>query len=453
LTDKESKLKEVRLKVGEGIAGWVAKERKVRIVNDIKEESYWARKTDDKIDFRTKSVLAVPLVYKDKLLGVVEAVNKKAGPFLQEDADVLSAFAAQSAVSIENARLFENLREEKEKIEAVFSQMSDGAVFYDENGRKLLYNNSAQKLLGHENIIKETVFDMFSDFDKDESLALAIAAKDKFVELEMQRTKGKTLYLSCVISRIFDSNNKIIGSILIFRDTTSDKKENLLKANFLSLVSHKLKTPLVSIIGYGPLLLSEKALSDFQRKAIESIYRQGVHLSNLVDKLLYYSLIEGEKLSLVKGKKHFNDIIERALANLRPNFETISVELKIDDAIKNLPMIDMDSEKIEVALRNILENAVKFNTNENKKVEVAAMEQDGLAGLVVKDNGPGIPPEIIDKIFDAFFTTKSTGSGLGLAICAQMIRNHNGRLEAMSGTGEGATFVLTLPSSEKSLDS
>ena len=155
LGENESELKTIRLKAGEGIAGWVAKNRKTQVVNDVATDPRWVKHTDQKIKFRTRSIIAAPLVYKNELLGVVEAINKRDGHFsAEEDAGILEAFAAQAAVSIENARIFESLQEAKEKVEAVFSQMFDGAVLVDGKGSKIFFNESAGKLLGSENTSK-----------------------------------------------------------------------------------------------------------------------------------------------------------------------------------------------------------------------------------------------------------------------------------------------------------
>ncbi|MHB9155519.1 MAG: GAF domain-containing protein, partial [Endomicrobiales bacterium] len=157
LTEKESQLKQIRLKRGEGIAGCVAAERKALVVNDVTADGRWTSRADSSTRFTTRSVLAVPMLYQGRLLGVVEAINKRTGPFTPEDTGVLEAFAAQAAVAVENARNFERLQEEKDKIEAVFSQMSDGALFIGREGNKLLSNAAAARLLGTENLSRGTL--------------------------------------------------------------------------------------------------------------------------------------------------------------------------------------------------------------------------------------------------------------------------------------------------------
>ncbi|MBN1621254.1 MAG: GAF domain-containing protein [Endomicrobiales bacterium] len=451
LTEKESELKEVRLKLSEGIAGLVARERKPRIVNDIKEEPRWTQRTDDKIDFKTKSLLAVPLVYKGNLLGVVESVNKKEGKFTDEDVDVLEAFAAQAAVSIENARLFNNLEEEKDKIEAVFSQMSDGAIFFNSKGAKLFSNNQAERLLGSEYIEKSNVTEVFKEFKVEPSIEAILKSDKDFISVEFHRSENKTLYLSGGVSKILDENKNIQGFIIVFRDTTAEKKEELVKRNFLSLISHKLKTPLVTITGYGPLLLGDPKLDDFQKKAVSSIQKQGQHLANLVEKLLDYTMVESGPIVLKKEDADLFEIVKKSVSSLKPYIEQNSAEVFISEDVKSLPKIKIDKIKIESVIKNLLENGIKFNSGKDKKVEVKALQKNGFIGISMEDNGPGIPPEEREKIFnkfyqiEEFFTGQVEGAGLGLALTKQILEAHGGKIELESSMGKGSKFRFLLP--------
>ncbi|MCB4790363.1 MAG: GAF domain-containing protein [Elusimicrobia bacterium] len=451
LTEKESRLKEVRLKIGEGIAGWVAKEKKSKIANNLPGESHWTAKTDDKIDFKTRSILAVPLLYKEVLLGVVEAINKKNGEFIPEDAAVLEAFAAQAAVSIENAKLFANLTEEKEKIEAMFSQMSDGAIFFAVNGQKLLVNQKADNLIGLENTGKRYILDIFADFTVTPSISEILKSDQKSTSAEFLRSIGKPLYLSGTFNKIMDHNGNMNGILLVFNDVTVERKETMLKRDFISLVSHKLRTPLVAIIGYCPLLLQDKNLNDFHKKAVSSIQRQGNHLARLVDKLINFTLIENDSLNLLKMVYSFKLVAEKAVSNLKEYIEQESADVTINEDVGLMPDLKMDADKIEAVIRNLTENAIKFNGKADKKVEVKAYENAGFFGLAIKDNGPGIPSEERTKIFDKFyqieenFTGQVEGAGLGLNFVKKIIEAHGGKVGVDSQIGNGSTFYFLLP--------
>lgn len=451
LGDKEQELKKLRLKLGEGIAGCAAKERKTLIVNDVTSDKRWAKNADAKTQFKTRSVLAVPLLYKENLLGVIEAINKKDREFSSEDAKILEAFAAQAAVSIENARIFERLEQEKGKIEAIFGQMSDGAIFVDSSGKKVMANQSAEKLLGIENIEKNMISDILSDFSSTIQLSDILCSGEKVISAEFSRTKDKSLYLQCVVSRISDSKGNALGSIFIFRDTTSDKKESFLKTNFLSLISHKLRTPLVSITGYSQMLSDDVSLDEFHKKAAVSINRQGKRLAGLMDKLLYFTMAENEKLNLGSGTTLFSQIADKAISVLYDYIKESSADVVIDEKVKVLPGIKMDYEKMEIVLRNLIENAIKFNKSGKKNVRIEPVNKDNFIGLAVIDNGPGIPPEERDKIFQKFyqiedsFTGQVEGPGLGLSLVKHIVEAHKGYVGVESAFGKGSKFYFLLP--------
>jgi len=146
---KGEKLRQMRLKLGQGIAGWVAREGKPLVVANARRDSRFLRKADEITKFRTKSILCVPLRIKERIIGVIEAINELTrGHFVDKDREIFEAFASQAAIAIENARLFHNLKQEKEKIEEVFSGMGDGAVVTDAQLNLVMLNSFAKNLLG-----------------------------------------------------------------------------------------------------------------------------------------------------------------------------------------------------------------------------------------------------------------------------------------------------------------
>jgi signal transduction histidine kinase len=128
---------------------------------------------------------------------------------------------------------------------------------------------------------------------------------------------------------------------------------------------------------------------------------------------------------------------------------SVRVNYKLEPQI---PRVWADGQQIRQVLLNVIRNALQ-EMPKGGALTFESSEHAGEVQLAVHDTGPGIAPENLDKIFEAFFTTKPSGSGLGLAICAQIMRNHNGRLDAYSRGKDGATFVMSLPAAQKGLDS
>ena len=203
LGEKNNEIKTIRLKMGEGIAGWVAQNKKPAVVNDVAHDARWTQKADDKTSFKTKAILAVPLLAKGRVVGVIEAINRLDNqPFSEDDLKIFEAFASQAAVAIENAQLFEDIKEEKEKIETVFSEMSDGAIMIDEVGKTVLYNRGACRLLGvgDKEYLRQSVDEMLKDFTIRPSMQDIMKRQEKVFPISMSRQKGKMLELQGVIN-------------------------------------------------------------------------------------------------------------------------------------------------------------------------------------------------------------------------------------------------------------
>lgn len=451
LGEQESQLKQIRLAIGEGIAGSAAREQKALIVNDAPRDTRWASNADNRTRFQTRSVLAVPLIYRGQLLGVLEAINKKNGDFTPEDAQLLEMFAAQAAVSLENARMFERLEEEKEKIQALFTQMSDGALFIDARGKKLFANHSAEKLLGSEHLAQGSLQDILAGFEATPPVNALLSGNDACTVFSFSRQGDKPLFLEGVASRIFRIEGGVLGFLFVFRDATEERKESMVKKNFLSLMSHKLKTPLVAITGYGPLLLEDDTLSDFHKKAIASIHRQGMHLAGLVDKLLFFSMLESEHMGLAREQVGLGTIAADAITALKAYCEEKQATVTVDLGVARLPPLLVDRGKMEAALRNLIENAIKFNPHDNRRVEITGSCASGSVVLNVADNGPGIPPEERERVFQKFyqiekdFTGQVEGTGLGLSLVKRIVEAHGGSVRLQSVVGQGSTFSIMLP--------
>ncbi len=449
----------IRLKMGQGIVGVTAQEGKPQIVNDVSQDPRWSRKVDKDSGFVTRSILAVPVLLKGRLIGVVEAINKVEGIFTPRDVRIFEAFAAQAAVAIDNARLFASLSEEKAKLSTLFDEMTDAAVLCDGEGKVLLANGAARKFFpggGGEGFSLE---EAFAGLDVSPSLVSVLHAPGGTAAFEAVRKAPQLLVLSGTASRLEHagiSGSGPAGSacVLVFRDETEARREEGLKRSFLSLISHKLKTPLVSINGYGQLLEEEfqgKAGAEVHAMAAHTISEQGAKLSELVDRLLDFTVLEGldstessPRLFAVEG--FFSEVV----TGMEPWLKAHSGEAQVE-ACAGLQAYG-DPALLKEALRSLIENAVKFTPSAPKAVFLAAARTpEGEVELRVRDTGPGIPPEERDKIFQKFyqidssFTGQVEGWGLGLALVKAIAQKHGGTVRLESAPGSGSTFILALP--------
>ncbi len=457
LGDAGKQLKTIRLKVGEGIAGWVAQERKPQIVNDPANDPRWARKADDKTKFVTRSILCVPMLYQGQLLGVVQAINKVGDGFTADDQVILESFASQTAVAIQNARLFSSLRQEKEKVDTIFSQMAEGAVFSDDRGDVMIANPAAMRLLNWsgEKGAANNLWQTLRGYTMSLSVDAILSSRGTEHLFEASRQEGKSLILAGLTKRILSDKQELIGHLTILRDVTLEKKEEKLKRDFLSLMSHKLKTPLVAITGYTPILLEDEAMlgkNPFFKKAISAIHTQGIHLKQLVEKLISFSLIEAEEMRVARKNHNAKKLIEEIVSGMKSVLEGQKVQVSLDPSLDSIPEIVVDFDMFREIMKGLIENAAKFNPKPEKKVAISAKKGDGEVVLTVSDNGRGIPSEEFEKIFQKFyqieesFTGQVEGAGLGLALVKRLVEVHEGRITLESKMGEGSAFHVHFPS-------
>lgn len=456
----KEQVKQIRLKVGEGIAGWVAKERKPLIVNDVAKDPRFTGKVDASTSFKTRAILAVPLLSKGDLVGVVEAINKEGGqPFTEVDQEIFSAFASQAAVAIQNARLFSDIRREREKLSTVFGAMSDGVLLLDGESRVLLANAACGRLLGsvaEKAAGKSFAQDLLADFEATPALSQPLAFADRVTRVALKRKTGKDFYLGAVIRRLGSDDGGKEGWIVILRDETDSRLEGRLKQSFLSVVSHKLKTPLTAIIGYAPALLEgNDNMSDFQKKAVTTIAEQGSNLAGLVDKLLRFTIVESDSITRNPTDLPLSDLVSESLDALEAFRKTNDVKVTVDPSVGKAPPIRADRQLMLEAVRNVLENAMKFHDKPSKEVTVMAEVSPSAATLKIRDNGVGIPPEDKEKVFQKFyqvenhFTGQIPGAGLGLALCRKVVTALGGHVRIDSEIGKGTTVSLTLPLAKK----
>ncbi len=454
-------VKQIRLKVGEGIAGWVANERRPLIVNDVSQDKRFSGKADKSTSFKTKSILAVPLLAKGRLVGVVEALNKEMnGIFSDQDREAFEVFASQAAVAIENARLFSEVTREREKLHTVFAQMSDGVILLDFAARVLLINDAASRLLGMPREKAEgNVFDdkLLTGFQFSVPLAEVIASKNKVTEIDITRRAVKDLTLGALVMRLApDDHGQENGFLVMLRDLTEERRGEMLKRNFLSLISHKLKTPLTVILGYAPMLrMQTDNLNDAQKKAVKAIGEQGEHLNGLVDKLLRFTIVESESLDRKIEPKELEPLVAEAVKAIAPDQEHGSVNVDVTASVRSVPSLMVDGNLMVEVFKNVIENAIKFNDKPKKEISITAEKKNGSVLIHIHDNGVGIPPEEREKVFQKFyqvensFTGQIPGAGLGLALCKKVVEAMGGTISIESTIGVGTDVVLSLPEKKR----
>lgn len=451
-------VQKMRFKLGEGVAGTCAKEGRSTIINDVASDPRHSKKADSASGFVTKSLLTCPMIIKGRVIGVVQAVNRMEGDFSDDDRSSFEAFASQAAIAIENSRLFSSVKEEKRKMELVFRRIKEAAILTDSSGGILLLNDAAKTYLEYDKYKFSAIKDAFQDFAMTPGMCEVLNSPGNTAHFEVCREKPKRFYLSGSMMKLFsegkDGEQRADGCLWIMTDVTAQRLEERMARNFLSLISHKFKTPLASITGYSQVLRDEsesKDMPELVKKASGTIFAQGRKLNSLVEGLLDFVTVDSVEPS---GLDRIEFDVPQFLAEVAEGargMRSDSGSFTIKTAAPGQIPLRADRKLLAAALNALIDNAIKFNPAREKLVVITAQARENVVLISVGDNGPGVPGEELENIFQKFyqvedsFTGQIEGWGLGLALVRKVAELHGGRAIAKSQLQKGSAFTIILP--------
>lgn len=457
----------------EGLAGWMIENHSAVIVHDAHEDPRWLER---ETSMKHRSVLGVPLISNEEVIGVLMMFHSKPNAFTMLQLDLVEAAAFQVAHAINNASLYNLIFDQAEQLgsmlrteiiqkanlEAILESIADGVIVADSQNkvdianlpacnildisRDQLLGKSINELLGLYGHFGEswihTINDWATNADRIEQwtyLADQLVIEDKFV----------SVHLSPVLS-----DNQFYGTVSIFRDITKEVEVDKLKSEFVSTVSHELRTPMTSIKGYADLMLMGAAgpMTDPQIRYLQVIKNNADRLHMLVNDLLDISRIETGKTGLDLRPLDIPQVIEQVVdGHLNGRIQHESRILTVQKELApSLPLVNADHARITQVLTNLLDNALNY-TPDYGQIMISARATHSYVHISIKDTGIGIAKENLDKIFDRFYRADDAevqrvpGTGLGLAIVRSLIEMHGGRLRVESELGKGSTFTFNLP--------
>lgn len=270
--------------------------------------------------------------------------------------------------------------------------------------------------------------------------------KEKIIEI---KRNNKKYFFNLTLTIIKGPEERINGVVLLFKNITSLKELEIVKANFIGTISHELKTPLTSIMmGIG--LINNNSigvLNEKQQNIVETIKEDTQKLNELVSNLLKISQIHSNSTTFNMKISNVNELIE----NCATNFKTQAIDKGLDiilDLEKELPEVEIDEEKIKWVLNNLVSNAIRYT--EKGSVKLKTYVKNKKIHICVIDTGRGIPNNYLEKVFEKFVRVEGLempeeSTGLGLSIAKEVVEMHEGKIWCESELGFGSKFIFTLP--------
>ena len=393
---------------------------------------------------RPASLMAVALRHKKRYYGVLWVAYGLPHAFSDGDARFISTLAGQAALAAANTHLFLNVEVSRRQLEAILNSTPDPVLVTDPMSRLLLANAAAEQALGSRLGMSEGQPTQRLIQQKPLLELLNSAGEKQSVEVLLP--DGRT-YLATASSVLADGHR--VGRVCIMRDVTHFKELDTLKSEFVSTVSHDLRSPLTLMRGYATMLDMVGELNEQQESYVSKIITGVENMARLVNDLLDLGRID-MGVDLQVETVPVLDVLEKVTGTLRMQATQKDIEL-ILKLSKDLPnQIDADPALFHQAIYNLVENAIKY-TPEGGQIFVRVHLSDENLIFEIQDTGIGIAPEDMPRLFEKFYRGRAreararVGTGLGLAIVRSIAERHGGRVWFVSEEGRGSTFYLQIP--------
>ena len=335
---------------------------------------------------------------------------------------------------------------QKNQIETILLHMTDGIIAFNRRGEIILLNPAAKQLLsiGPED---NTFDDIFQKFKLDINM-------EKIIYLENwtsteQRIEVEDKFVNVYFAPFKDELDRPDGVIAVVQDITEHVKLDNMQKEFVADVSHELKTPITSIMGYADTLLEGNYDKETQEKFLNVIASESRRMARLVTDLLTLSRYDNNKNKTKKVQFDLGELVKKCQEKLAIEIKKKNHDVKCF-VTADVPLVYADKDDIERVILNILTNSIKY-TKENGEIKIYVGFVYNDAYIKIFDNGIGIPEEDLSRIFERFYrvdkarTREMGGTGLGLSIAKEILDKNGGSIDIKSVVGKGTEVVIKIP--------
>jgi PAS domain S-box-containing protein len=407
------------------------------------------------------SLVSIPLVAEDMLLGVFQVVAKKDRHFEKEDLGAVRSLSEQMAATLLRLKLDAEARANEQYLANIMTDSADGIIGLNSDEEIVSWNRGAEALFGYtadQVLGRHFSFLVPDDLIKSkeiERLRRRVTTVGYIQNYETERVtkEGRRIIVSLTRTLIKDADGRPIGSSAILRDITEKKKleERVLQSERLATigrmsakVAHEIRNPLSSISLNSELLeeeiVSYKGVDSSEAKTLlKSITKELDRLTEITDDYLRFAKLPAPHLKELTVNRMVSDL----LSMLEPEMEERGVKVE-RQLTPRLPKVKVDQQQLRRALLNMFKNSLEAMP-EGGVIRVSTSADTDSVLIQISDTGAGIKREHMDRIFTPFFSTKEMGTGLGLPLAQQIVAEHGGEITCSSELGKGASFVVALP--------
>jgi PAS domain S-box-containing protein len=435
-----------------GLAGWVIANKRSALISNTQEDERWLKRPGEAEDANSaRSALCVPLMARNKIVGVLTIVHPHINFFTEEQLKLQQAIADLAGIAVRNAQLYADVETAGKRYYDLFDDSIDPIFITTLKGRIIEANRQAVGVTGIEkpDLVKTSIIELHDLQPNKTGTELQLIKDGAPLTYESQL---KCSDCTIIPVEVHVSTVRISGSPhlqWIFRDISERKYMEELREDLSAMIYHDLRSPLANILSsleiLRGLLPEEDANATVQ--LVDIAQRSSERLQRLISSLLDLHHLESGQQIEEKKPVDLPLLINEAVEIITPTAVArhITVEQEI---LGTLPLIPAESEMLRRVLVNLLENAIKFSP-QRTNVLIAAKQGSTFVTVWVEDRGPGIPPEHKERIFSKFIRLKGDsapkGHGLGLAFCRLAVQAHGGTIWVEDTPEGGSRFLFTLP--------
>ncbi len=441
-----------RLKLGQGVAGWVAENGKAAIIPQAHKDPRFFSGIDERLGFSTRAIVCAPIRSQGQVIGILEALNPVTGNFDSDALLVLTGIGNLAGTAITHAQLFEEVQQAHRRFRDLFEDSIDPIFVTDIEGKIVEANRPAEIMTGFDdNTLANMSIHHFhqvdwkvvgQDFEN-------LQAGTCMYEATMHSSSGDELPIEVFVRQV--NIDSIPHLQWIMRDITQRKQFEKMREDLVSSIYHDLRSPLANVVsGLDMLQTMPQIRADSTLDTIVDIaMRSTDRIQRLTQSLLDTTRLEaGQKIGDALPTS-VAELVNETVDVVAPHAESKQHELSVSIS-ENVPNIMVDPDMMKRVLINLTENAIKY-TPPGGKITIGAKRKSTEVHIWVEDTGRGIPPEDQHSVFEKFTRVRSGGTGgtrglgLGLAFCKLAVENHGGKIWVESEVDRGSRFTFTAP--------